>query len=211
MMLFYLNKFKKNVAFIEVLWFRQEKKLYLCKIDLLGMNFIQKRKIINQLSRFAERKKKEKVQVCSLEQAENVCIFHTFKSQELLEQIVQLVNLLKKEVAIYCFIPKKTKELPFNHEKISFISKKDFNFTGSIKKEKQLLLQKQSFDLLIDLDKETSLFSLCLAGMVQAKFRIGRCEKSKQYYNLTLYSPDENHTVADYFQSLAQYTQKIIS
>ena len=175
------------------------------------MNFIQKRKINNYLTRFSERKKKEKVQVCSLEQAENICIFHTFKSQELLEQIVQLVNLLKKEVALYCFISKKTKELPFNHEKIFFISKKDFNFTGNLKKEKLLLLQEKSFDVLIDLDRETSLFSLYLTGTVQAKFRIGRCEKSKQYYNLILYSLDENQTVADYFQSLVQYMQKIIS
>ena len=186
--------------------------MYLCKKGKLKMNFIQKYKINNQLNRFVKRGRKDNLQVCSLEKAEKICIFHTFQSQEVLEQIIKSANLLKKKhLVIYCFLPHNTENSTSNQETVAFISKKDFNFTGNLKKEKLLLLQAQQFDLLIDLDKETTLFSLYLTRTIQAKFRIGRCEKSKQYFNLTLCSSDENMKIETYFQSIDQYTKKIIS
>ena len=177
------------------------------------MNFIQKYSLSSHLKRFVKRKEKEDVQVCSLEQAETVCIFHTFESSNLLEQIIRLVSSLeknRKNVSLFCYFPKEKEFLANKQERIYPISEKDFDFKGSLRKEKLLFLQKQSFDILIDLDKETSLFSLYLTGKTNAKFRIGRCENAKKYYNVILYSSNESHTVEEYFQSIDKYTKKIV-
>jgi hypothetical protein len=177
------------------------------------MNFIQKYNLTKQLSRFAKRKKEEEVQVCSLERANSVCIFHTFESQEMMEQVIKSASSLKRNktnVAICFLIPKKKKVLMPDSAGVCFVLEKDFDLKGSLRKEKLLSLQKQSFDMLIDLDKEPSLFSLYLTGKIKAKFRIGRCENAKKYYNVILYSSNENYTMEDYFQSIDRYTKKMV-
>jgi hypothetical protein len=87
---------------------------------------------------------------------------------------------------------------------------KDWGFTGILQKEKRLALRKQTFDILVNLDKDPSLFSLYLSGEIKAKFRIGRSENTKEYNDLTLYSSDENCGMETYFQSIEKYTKKII-
>jgi len=177
------------------------------------MNFIQKYNLNRHLKRFVKCKKKADVQVCSLEQASHVCIFHTFESSELLEQITKMSHSLKKDkknVSIYCFIPKKKKVLPSDSEEVYFISEKDFDFKGCPRKEKLLSFQKQPFDILFDLDKETSLCSLYLTGKINAKFRIGRSENAKEHYNVILYSSSESYTFEEYFQFIDKYTKKMV-
>jgi len=178
------------------------------------MNFIQKYNLTRQLSRFVKRKKREEVQVCSLEQAKSVCILHSFESQEFMQQIIKLGSSLeknKKNVAFFCYLPKEKEFLASNHERVGVISEKDFDFKGCLRKEKSVSLQKQSFDILLDLDKtKDSLSALYLAVAVNAKFRIGRCENVKKYYNVILYSSNESCTLEEYFQSVDKYTKKIV-
>jgi len=161
-----------------------------------------------------ERKKKADVQVCSLEQAGSICVFHTFESSEYLKQVIKSVHSLKKNkknVAVFCYLPKEKEFLASNHERICYISEKDFDFKGNLRKEKLASLMEQSFDILIDLDKtKDSLLSLYLPGKINAKFRIGRSESAKKYYNVILYSSNESYTLEDYFQSIDKYTKKIV-
>jgi hypothetical protein len=63
--------------------------------------------------------------------------------------------------------------------------------------------------MLIHLDKEPSLFSLCLSGEIKAKFRIGRNANVQKYNDLILYS-DQECSMEDYFQSVEKYTKKMV-
>ena len=179
---------------------------------LKKMNFIQKYNLKKRLNQFIELKKRGEIHVCSLEQARCICVVYTFESAELLEQLVKTIHSLRKEkdsVSLYCHIPKGKAVLTNNEDEICFISEKDFNFIGLLCKEKFLSLQKQSFDILINLNKNNSLFSLYLAGKIKAKFRVGRCEDAKDYCDVIIYSSDENYTFEDYFRSVCEYTKKI--
>ena len=177
------------------------------------MNFIQKYNINRQLNHFLEQEKKENMQVCSWEQAQNICLLYTFETAELLEQLMESLAPLREKkdnITLFCYVPKKEKQLITDTAAIHFILKKDFDFKGGLKKEKYSDLQQQSFDLLIHLDKEPSLFSLYLAGKIKAKFRIGRDENAKKYNDLILFSSDERFSWEDYFQSVEKYTKKIV-
>ena len=177
------------------------------------MNFIKKYNLNRHLNRFVKRKESENVQICALEKAQSICVLCTFQSPELLEETIRAVRSLKNgknHVALYCYIPDKDNVLTNSDNDVCFISEEDFDFKGSLLKEKLMSLRAQSFDILIDLSKDTSLFALYLLGEIKAKFRIGNNEKSKKYYNLTLYSPHSSCTLIDYFQSIGHYTKKII-
>ncbi|MCL2132210.1 MAG: hypothetical protein FWH36_07160 [Lentimicrobiaceae bacterium] len=177
------------------------------------MNFIQKHKINRHLSRFVRRRRREDMQVCSLERACGIGVVCSFESPQRLEQLIEGVRAFqndKNRVAIYCFVPKGEKISTENYEEICFISEKDFDFKGSLRKEKLLALRGQSFDILIDINEEASLFSLYLLTEINAKFRIGKNKNCKEYYDVLLYSPREDCRFEDYFQAINTYTKKII-
>jgi len=177
------------------------------------MNFIQKYNINKHLTCFEKRKKTKGIQVCSWEQAENICLLYTFEAPQSLEELMKLISLLRKKknnITLYCCIPKKENTLSDNSADTCFISEKDSRFNGILRKEKRVVLQKQSFDILIHLDKEPTLLSLYLSSEIKAKFRIGRSESTRKYNNLTLYSSNENDDFETFFQSIEQYTRKII-
>lgn len=178
------------------------------------MNFIQKYNTSKRLNHLLKKIKEDAVWVCSLEQAKSICIFHSFESEELLKEILKSTQSLKnnkKEVVLYCYIPKKHKKMMEFSEKFHFILEKDFDFKGNLPKEKWASFPTQSFDMLIDLDKKKdSRFSLYLSGKINAGFRIGRCENAKEYYNVVLSAAHENYTMKEYFQSIELYTKKMI-
>jgi len=176
------------------------------------MNFIQKYSFKKSVSRFIALKNKEKICVCSLEEAHSVGILYTFESPEALEQLLKSVQVLRKNkdtVVVYCYISKEQK-ISINHkEECVFISEKDFNFVGVLKKEMLGLIQKHSFDILINLNRKDTLISVYLAGKIKAKFRIGRCDESKEYCDIVIYSSNENYSMEEYFHSINEYSKKI--
>ena len=178
------------------------------------MNFIQKYNINKQLGRFVKHKKKEGVQVCSWKQAQNICLLYTFETAQQLQELTDLLVSLRKKknnIIMYCYISEKEKMLFENSADTYFISEKDFGFSGILRREKRVILQKQFFDILIHIDKEPSLFSLCLSAEINAKFRIGQNENTKKYNDIIIYSSNERYGFEDYFQSIEKYTEKIIS
>ena len=178
------------------------------------MNFIQKYNRIRKLNRFVLRKRNNGKQVCSWEQAQSICLLYTFETPQLLEELMKLISVLKKKknnITLYCYVPKEDNVLIDKQIDVHFLLEKDFDFKGTLQKEKRLSLRRQSFDMLINLDREPSLCSLYLSSEIKAKFRIGRNENYKNYNDIILYSSDERYSFEDYFQFVEKYTEKIIS
>ena len=176
------------------------------------MDFIRKYGLERSLRRCTALRKKEGTCVCSLERARTVGVFCTFESPEtleLLEKSVQKLRENKKTVVTFCYIPKEMKISMENQEGCIFISEKDFNFLGVLKKEILSAIRKQSFDILINTNRKDTLTSLYIAAQIKTKFRIGRCEESKNYCDVAIYSSKERYTMEEYFRSIDEYTKKI--
>jgi hypothetical protein len=175
------------------------------------MNIFRKYQLDRHLSHFAAREKKKKVQACSVEQACCLGLIYTFESPQLLEQLMEALPLLKKNTqnsTVFCYLPKKINGLEC--EGVQFISRKDFNFWGDLKKAKSTAIQSQPFDILIDLNKESSPFTLYLLTKIEAKFLIGRSMEMQPYCNVVLSASEENYQFADYFRWIADCTNKIV-
>ena len=142
------------------------------------------------------KNKRKSIKFMNLNDAQSIGIIFNASKKENMDFIINFVKEIKnssKEIKLLGFINNKQQDNFYNKfVYCDFFNLKDINWYGKPQKEKITDFINTNFDILIDLnlDDITSLDFVLVSS--QAKFKVGKLNKTKNnYYDLSLDIPEE--------------------
>lgn len=124
------------------------------------------------------------------------------------DELNHFANHSKNSFFFYA-TPKLQLPAAFNGGNLAQISHKDFSFFGIPKSRLLAELETEKFDLLINIDVSSNIFSHFLSAVIPARFKIGlSADEYTNIYDLSLRMA-ENNTTNEFFKHLNFYLRAL--